>query len=215
MSLACYFDCDGTLVTYDVPYADLFATACDGAGVDADPTALRDVYSDAFFAAFESFHPDPYREGAAAAFEARDVAADPAAFAETLRRVEVTESVVRAGTRETLDAVADAAALGVLTNGLAAQQRRKLAHHDLLDRFDAYVPSYDVGAHKPDAAMFEAARERLPAETHCYVGDSLDHDVVPAREAGFLAVHVDGDADREADATVGSVAGLGRLAELF
>lgn len=214
MSLACYFDCDGTLVEYDVPYAEVFTTACDRAGVVADPVVLLGSYDDPFFAAFEAFDPDPYRAGAAAAFEAHGVDADPDRFAETLRTVEVERSVVRPDTHETLDRLADDHALGVLTNGLADQQRRKLEQHDLFDLFDAYVPSYEVGAHKPDPAVFAAARERLPADEYVYVGDSREHDVDPAREAGFIAVHVDREATANA-VTVPDVGAFGRLVDLF
>lgn len=214
MSLAWYFDCDGTLVEYDAPYAEVFATTCDRAGVTANPASLLDAYNDPFFAAFEAFDPDPYREGAAAAFEANRVDADPEAFAETLRTVEVERSVVRPGTRETLERLADDHALGVLTNGLVDQQRRKLEHHGLFDIFDAYVPSYDVGAHKPNPAVFAAARERLPADEHVYVGDSREHDVEPAREVGFFAVHVDREMESDA-VVVRDVGTLDRLFDLF
>lgn len=218
MSLACYFDCDGTLVEYDGAYADLFADACARSGLDdVDSERLFGAYDAPFFEAFQAFASDPYREGAAAAFEACEVDAqdvDPARFAEHLRDVEVERSVVRAGTRETLDRLADDHALGVLTNGLVDQQRRKLRHNGLFERFDAYLPSYEVGAHKPDPRVFAAARERLPADEHVYVGDSVDHDVTPAREAGFRTVHVDATLDDRAVA-VGSVGALGRLADLF
>lgn len=216
MNLACYFDCDGTLVEYDGAYADLFADACARSDLDddVDPERLLEAYDAPFFEAFEAFASDPYREGAAAAFDDRGVDADPGRFAEYLRDVEVERSVVRAGTRETLDRLAGDHALGVLTNGLVDQQRRKLRHNGLLESFDAYLPSYEVGVHKPDPRLFEAARARLPADEHVYVGDSVDHDVTPAQEAGFRTVHVDATLDDRAVA-VGSVGALGRLANLF
>lgn len=212
MSIACYFDCDGTLVEYDAAYAEVFAAACDRADVAADPAVLLGSYDEPFFEAFAAFDPDPYREGAAAAFEAHGVDADPGRFAEALRAVEVERSVVRPGTRETLDRVADDHAVGVLTNGLADQQRRKLERHDLFDVLDAYVPSYEVGAHKPDPAVFEAARERLSVDEYVYVGDSPEHDIEPAGDAGFHAVRVDPEA---ATVTVPDVGSLGRLVDLF
>jgi len=88
----------------------------------------------------------------------------------------------------------------------------KVAHHGLLHRFEARVASYDVGAHKPEIAVFEAAREALDAETYVYVADNPPGDLDPAREAGFRCVHLDADADYPA---VGDFDSLARLGELF
>jgi len=207
---AVYFDCDGTLLTLDCSYDDLFRRACDAANVDA--TADRQAtYAEAFFEAFESFHPDPYRAGMAAAVEAGNLDADPAELATAYVAAEVAAATPADGAREALDAFDDAdTALGVLTNGVTDVQRRKLEMAGLFDRFDAYLPSYAIEAHKPDPAIFEAARERIDAEEYVYVGDSLEHDVRPARTAGFLPVHVDGEAEERA---VG-VDGLETLARL-
>jgi HAD superfamily hydrolase (TIGR01549 family) len=48
------------------------------------------------------------------------------------------------------------------------------------------------GVHKPDGAFFERLAEEAgePPERIAYVGDRVDNDVVPARRAGMLAVHV-------------------------
>ncbi|WP_284012904.1 HAD family hydrolase [Halobaculum litoreum] len=199
MSTAWFFDCDGTLVEFTAPYDEIFCDTCAAVGVARDDArSLFESYNDAFFDAFGAFHPEPYREGMAGALAAAglDVDVDAASLAASLCETEAAATTVREGTRATLDALADdGVALGVLTNGVAAQQRRKLTRHGLFDLFDAYVPSYEVGAHKPDPEPFAVARDRLPADEHVYVGDSRDHDVVPAREAGFRAVHVDHDAD--------------------
>ena len=216
MSVAWFFDCDGTLVEFTAPYSEIFVDACLAVGVARDDAAsMLDPYNEAFFAAFDDFHPEPYRVGMAAALEdtglAESIGADATALAESLCATETTATTVRDGTRETLDALAERGVdLGVLTNGVAAQQRRKLEHHGLFDRFEAYLPSYEVGAHKPDPTVFSAARERLPADEYVYTGDSLDHDVTPAREAGFRAVHVDHEADGDV-ATVRDIGALGGL----
>ena len=207
---AVYVDCDGTLLTLDCSYDDLFERTCGAAGVDA--TADRQAaYSERFFEAFESFHPDPYRAGMAAAVETGDLDADPADLATAYVDAEVRAATPAEGAREALDAFDDAdTALGLLTNGVTEVQRRKLESAGLFDRFDAYLPSYEIEAHKPDPAIFEAAQERLDAEEYVYVGDSLEHDALPAREAGFLAVHV----DTENESGVVGVDGLDTLAAL-
>jgi putative hydrolase of the HAD superfamily len=192
---AAYFDCDGTLLTLDCSDDDLFQRACDAAG--AEPTAdAQAAYGEAFFAAFRSFDPDPYRAGMAAAVEAGDLDADPSALRDAYVDAEVEASTPADGAREAIDAFDDPdTELGILTNGVTDVQRRKLETAGLLNRFDAFLPSYEIEAHKPDPAIFAAARDRLAADKYVYVGDSLEHDVQPAREAGFLAVHVDGDGE--------------------
>lgn len=207
---AVYFDCDGTLLTLDCSYDALFEAACDAVGVDATAEAQA-AYGEAFFAAFEEFEPDPYRAGMAAAVEAEGLDADPEALAAAYVDAEVAESTPADGARDALEAFDGAdAALGVLTNGVTSVQRRKLEAAGLFDRFDAYLPSYEVGAHKPDPEIFAAARERLDAAAYVYVGDSLEHDARPARDAGFLAVHV----DAEGEPGVVGVDGLDTLSRL-
>lgn len=192
---AVYFDCDGTLLTLDCTYDALFEAACDAASVDATAEAQA-AYGEAFFDAFGDFEPDPYRAGMAAAVEAGGLDADPDDLAAAYVDAEVAESTPAGGAREALDAFdGPDTALGVLTNGVTSVQRRKLEAAGLFDRFDAYLPSYEVGAHKPDPNIFAAARERLDAAEYVYVGDSLEHDARPARDAGFLAVHVDSDGE--------------------
>lgn len=192
---AVYVDCDGTLLTLDCSYDALFERACDAAGADATAEAQA-AYGEAFFEAFDSFEPDPYRAGMAAAVGTGEIDADPETLRDAYVDAEVAAATPAAGARDALDALDGAdTALGVLTNGVGAVQRRKLESAGLFDRFDAYLPSYDVGAHKPDPAIFDAARERLAADEYLYVGDSMEHDARPAREAGFLAVHIDSGAE--------------------
>jgi dihydrofolate synthase / folylpolyglutamate synthase len=61
----------------------------------------------------------------------------------------------------------------------------ELAHY-----FDAMIVSRELGCHKPDAKVFEAAAAQLgiPAEAILHVGDSAIEDFDGARKAGFRAV---------------------------
>jgi putative hydrolase of the HAD superfamily len=207
---AAYFDCDGTLLTLDCSYDDLFQRACDAANVDPDPD-LQAAYGEAFFAAFQSFDADPYRAGMAAAVEAGDLDASPSALRDAYVDAEVEASTPAGGAEAAIDAFdGPDTALGILTNGVTDVQRRKLETAGLFERFEAYLPSYSVEAHKPDPAIFAAARDRIDADEYVYVGDSLEHDVQPAREAGFLAIHVDG----EGEAGTVAVDGLDTLSRL-
>jgi len=60
----------------------------------------------------------------------------------------------------------------------------------LWDVFDVPVVSFQVGAEKPDAAIFQHALALCgaPAERCVHVGDSYEQDVVGARRAGMRAV---------------------------
>jgi len=214
VSTALYIDCDGTLCTLSSSYEELVAIACQQVGVEADPGPLAGTYSEGFFDAFTSLKPDPYLRGSREAFAEHDIDGDPYAFAEALVTAEIEHTVVEDDVVETLDSLAENASLGVLTNGVADVQRRKLEHHGLFERFDVFLPSYEVGSHKPDPAIFEAARERLPAEEYIYVGDSLESDIEPAREAGFLPVHLDRSNEARA-LSIDRLATLSRAADLF
>src|SRR3954468_21192986 len=69
----------------------------------------------------------------------------------------------------------------------------------LLPLLDAIVTSAEVGAAKPDPAIFEAALAAAgcSAAEAVHVGDSIDHDVASARAAGIrpLLLARDGDGD--------------------
>ena len=60
----------------------------------------------------------------------------------------------------------------------------------LLELVDGVVTSADVGAAKPDPAVFEAALRAVGADpgSSLHVGDSLENDVAGARAAGVRAV---------------------------
>lgn len=89
----------------------------------------------------------------------------------------------------------------VLTNGRREFQEPVLEAAGLLPALDALVACDDVGAVKPDAAMFDAAR--AGADRHVHVGDRLDHDVAGALAAGAVAVLLRPDAPAESSALPG------------
>ena len=183
--VAVWFDLDGTLLRLDRPYEDVlreaFGRHLDGPAVD------RAVGAYDFLDRFGAFEPAPYRGAMAGVVEAVGADVDPGTLVDALRGAEYGALGVPDGTREALSAVD--APLGVLTNGLPAWQRGKLAHHGLATPFEAVVASYEAGAHKPDPAPFDLARERLAADRHVMVGDDREADVEGARAAGFEAVH--------------------------
>ncbi len=81
-------------------------------------------------------------------------------------------------------------AVGIITNNMTAEQKRKLAFCKLDSLIDFMVTSEEVGLPKPGRAIFEAALERAGcrASEAVVVGDSWESDVVGARNAGIRAV---------------------------
>jgi putative hydrolase of the HAD superfamily len=93
--------------------------------------------------------------------------------------------------------------------------RSVLAELGLAAAVDAVVVSAEVGAAKPDPAIFEAALRELrrdPGEA-VFVGDSLETDVLGAREAGLRALLLDRTGADRAPADVERIFSLQELAE--
>lgn len=83
--------------------------------------------------------------------------------------------------------------LGVITNGLAPQQRAKLTRTGIAGRFAVMVTSDVSGLSKPDPRIFHEAAARLGAvrESCVHVGDDWARDVQGAVAAGFRPVWLD------------------------
>ncbi|MFC5971822.1 HAD family hydrolase [Halomarina salina] len=191
---AVLFDLDGTLLRFDdygAVVEGAFHTEC---GRCEEAWAVD--FGDRFFEAFGALEPTPYRRAFAGTCERFDLDADPDALVAAIVDHECDLSAVPPGVRETLADLADAGhPLGVCSNGVRRVQRAKLAANDLLAPFTVVLTSYNVGAHKPDPAIFERARDRIGASEYVMVGDS-DDDVEGARAAGMAALQVEtGDED--------------------
>lgn len=102
--------------------------------------------------------------------------------------------------------------LGVITNGDAGQQRRKLKNVGLTSLLKHATISSEIGAAKPDATIFQAAcRElQLPPSQVVYVGDRLRTDAEAAISAGLLGVWL----DRHDTALITTVPRIRTLTEL-
>ncbi len=106
--------------------------------------------------------------------------------------------------------------LGVVTNGYATMQRKKIAYHELGDCVDFVLVSEEVGAHKPAPDIFEAAINRAGCdpENVLFVGDTADTDLEGACNAGVEAVLIDYDGSRAHHAG-GGTRYIRRLGELL
>lgn len=123
---------------------------------------------------------------------------------------------------DTLRAAAGRYRLGLITNGPSREQRLKIEICDLEDHFEVIAVSAEVGALKPDAAIFQHALDGMAVSPGraVHVGDSAHHDVRGARGAGLGAVWVDRgrgaprDEHEEPHAAVRSLGELRALLEL-
>ena len=95
-------------------------------------------------------------------------------------------------TLEVVAAVAEVAAVGLVTNGPTAIQRPKIELLEIEPLFPVIVVSEEAGVWKPDPGIFEIALERcgIEAADAIYVGDSAEHDIPGAHAAGLRAVWV-------------------------
>ena len=91
------------------------------------------------------------------------------------------------GALGTVRALAKAFPLALVTNGIAAVQRRRFAASPFIDCFRAVVISEEAGFTKPDPRIFEPALRETgtAADEVLYVGDSVTSDMAAARNAGM------------------------------
>ncbi len=104
--------------------------------------------------------------------------------------------------------------LALLTNGPPDVQRHKIEATGLADCFEVVVVSGEVGAAKPDPAVFSLVLDRLGTEpgSTVMVGDNWARDVLGALGAGWSAVWVsDG---RPCPDPGSGVPAVGRVTEL-
>jgi len=91
------------------------------------------------------------------------------------------------GALATVRALAKKFPLALVTNGIAAVQRRRFAASPITPFFQAVVISEEVGIAKPDPRIFAPALKKIGVEAGevLYVGDSVTSDMAAARNAGM------------------------------
>ena len=94
------------------------------------------------------------------------------------------------GAADIVRRVADRVPVGLITNGFAEVQRRKLdAFPEITHPMQAVIISEEVGYMKPHPALFDAARQASKTDGPIlYVGDSFQSDVRGALRAGWSVV---------------------------
>lgn len=88
---------------------------------------------------------------------------------------------------------------GIITNGTAFTQARKMDHTGLRTCVDLVVLAGEEGIQKPDPRLFRIAAARLgvPCECCVFVGDNPENDLMGARGAGFIPLRKHPDLDPE------------------
>lgn len=92
------------------------------------------------------------------------------------------------GARDTFTSIAQKVPVGVLTNGFAEVQSKKLDQFPVLrEQSDAVVICEEIGVLKPDPQVFQYATEQagVGADEVLYVGDSYRSDVQGAKPFGW------------------------------
>ena len=99
------------------------------------------------------------------------------------------QAILLPGALETARAVAARLPVLILTNGITAVQKSRLALSPLKDVVAGMVISQEVGAAKPDPAIFDIALERLGVGRRdaLMVGDGVNSDIRGANNAGVDA----------------------------
>ncbi len=113
-------------------------------------------------------------------FEAAELDVDPVAFSVEYLDCLSARSDLIPGAEEILRQLAGKTRMVLLTNGLKDVQRPRLAGSTIEGYFDDVVISEEVGAFKPDPAIFEVAFARMgwPGKSDVLiVGDSLTSDI--------------------------------------
>lgn len=108
--------------------------------------------------------------------------------------------------------------VGIITNGTAFGQRRKIEKSGILNLMDAIVISGETDTAKPDPKIFELAAEKLGLScAECaFVGDMFRNDIYGAHLAGMRPIWIwPHGCDRYADVDVEKIDRLSNLLDIF
>jgi putative hydrolase of the HAD superfamily len=84
--------------------------------------------------------------------------------------------------------------VGMISNATLTLESELHDHHGIHDLFEVIVNSARVGVAKPDPRIYHHAARALDVRPEaCVHVDDLPHNIEGARQAGFGAVHYDGD----------------------
>ena len=189
MSLAIYFDLDGTLISYPNNFRSLFDEAL-GFQVEDE---VYDLYVDELFANLEEIVENPYFKAFNKINEEFDLGINPEEIAEEYISIELKATDLNEELFEFLKSLSKNHKVGILTNGASNVQIDKIRKHGISEFVDEIIISNDIGARKPDEEIFEIAKKKLNAENYVYIGDTFDEDIIPASNSGFKTIYISGE----------------------
>ena len=139
------------------------------------------------------------------------------AAASTYREAYVSHWRPVAGALALLAAARERAAIGVVTNNIASEQRQKIDACGFCPYLDTVVTSEEAGVAKPDPRIFEIAIGRLgrPREETVMVGDAWATDVAGARAAGLRAIWFNRFGAASPDPSVSEIGSLAPAASVL
>jgi len=121
-------------------------------------------------------------------FDELGIRADPAAWADHYLDFLAEGSYLLEGAGSVVEQLARHARLGILTNGMSRVQQPRLEHSGLAGHISALIVSEEVGASKPDAAIFDAMNQAIQSPDRSavlMVGDRYETDIIGARRFGW------------------------------
>ncbi|HVX47390.1 MAG TPA: HAD family hydrolase [Mycobacteriales bacterium] len=135
---------------------------------------------------------------------------------ELYRAAQLENCIVFADVEPCLQALAELP-MGAVSNNDGAWQRQRLHHVGLDRQIGAILGIDDVGAAKPDPAMFHAGCTALgiAPEQVLYVGDSLEADARAATAAGLRGVWLDRFAAESGPEDVERITSLAQIPALL
>ena len=110
----------------------------------------------------------------------------------------------------------DGTRLGIISNGNAVQQRKKLSSLEIFEKFATIVISEEVGISKPDPGIFEfACRKAGVTPSDCWhIGDDLRADALGSISAGLKGIWLNRNGS-ESVTGIPAMTSLDQLIDIF
>lgn len=102
------------------------------------------------------------------------------------------------GAHEVLSILKDKYKLHIITNGFLESQEMKMGRTNIRQYFDEIFVSEVIGLYKPDIALFQHALgvANTTAQESLMIGDSLEADILGAKNAGIDQVYFNPNNDK-------------------
>ncbi len=187
------FDADDTLFDYARAEAEAVrgAFAAHGAAFEDAWLASYQVVNARAWRALEEGRVTPARLRVGRfeeLFAELGLALDPVAFSAVYLAQLAMQAHLMDGALEVVEALRPSHRLAIITNGLSDVQRPRIASSTLAGVVEQLVISEEVGAAKPDPAIFEVALARMGSPNPrdvLVIGDSLSSDIAGGVAAGL------------------------------